>query len=174
MKRWYVVQVYAGYEEASRADILKSIEERGLHDCFGEILIPSAKAQGVFGLVVEERDRQLFPGYMLVEVDASIPEAVRVILNSPRVVRFLGGKSPMPLPAKEVERVLAQIRGEVVVAKEKRTFEVDKEVEIASGPFAGFVGIVESVNDSAEKLVVMVSIFGRMTPVELSFDQVKN
>jgi transcriptional antiterminator NusG len=172
MKRWYVVQVYAGYEEAARTDILKRINEQGLQEKFGEILIPSAKAQGVFGMVVDDKDRQLFPGYMLVEMDAS-PESIRLVTQSPRAVRFLGGKDPVPLMPKEVDRVLAQIRGEVAVSTEKRTFEVDKEVEIASGPFAGFVGIVDSVDDKAERLTVMVSIFGRMTPVELGFDQVK-
>lgn len=172
MKRWYVVQVYAGYEEMARADILKRIEEQGLQDLFGEILVPSAKAQGVFGMVVDERDRQLFPGYMIVQLD-SAPEAFRLVQNSPRVVRFLGGKSPMPLSHKEAEKVLAQIRGEVVVAKEKRSFEADKEVEIIAGPFSGFVGIVDSVNEDAERLTVMVSILGRMTPVELHFDQIK-
>lgn len=172
MKRWYVVQLYAGYEEAVRADILKSIEERSLQELFGEILIPSAKAQGVFGMMVDERDRQLFPGYMLIEMEP-VPEAFRVVSKSPRVVRILGGKDPVPLASQEVTRVLAQIRGEVVIAKEKISFEVDKEVEIASGPFTGFVGIVESVDEDAGKLVVMVSIFGRMTPVELSFDQIK-
>jgi len=172
MKRWYVVQLYAGYEEATRADILKSIEERGLHDYFGEILIPSAKAQGVFGMVVDERDRQLFPGYMLIEMEA-VPESIRIVQNSPRVVRFLGGKEPVPLAHKEVERVLAQIRGELVITQAKRSFEIGKEVEIISGPFAGFVGIVDSVDDEAEKVVVMVSIFGRMTRVERNFDEIK-
>ncbi len=165
--------MYAGYEEATRADVLKSVQERGLQDQFGEVLIPSAKAQGVFGLVVDERDRQLFPGYMIVNMEAT-PEAIRLVQHSSRVVRFLGGKEPMPLPAKEVARVLAQIRGDVVLAKEKKSFEVDKEVEIDSGPFAGFVGIVESINEDAQRLVVMVSILGRMAPVELNFDQIKS
>src|ERR1700730_8518290 len=96
MKRWYVVQVYAGYESGAKSDLMKSIEEQSLQEKFGEVLIPSAKAQGVFGLAVEERDRQLFPGYMLVEMEP-VPEAIRLVQRSPRVVRFLGGKRPMPL-----------------------------------------------------------------------------
>jgi transcriptional antiterminator NusG len=173
MKRWYVVQVYAGYEAAARADLLKSIEEQGLHSLFGEVLVPSAKAQGVFGLSVEERDRQLFPGYMLVEMEP-VPEAIRLVQRLPRVMRFLGGKTPVPLAVHEVDRVLAQIKGEVAVSKGRRSFEVDKEVEIVAGPFSGFVGMVESVNEEAEKLTVMVSILGRMAPVELHFDQIKS
>lgn len=172
MKRWYVVQVYAGYEAAARSDLMRSIEEQALQEQFGEVLVPSAKAQGVFGLAVEDRDRQLFPGYMLVEMEP-VPEAIRLVQRSPRVMRFLGGKNPVPLAVQEVDRILAQIRGEVAVSKGKRIFEVDKEVEIASGPFAGFVGVVESVNEEAEKLTVMVSILGRMAPVELHFDQIK-
>lgn len=173
MKRWYVVQVYAGYEDAARASIMKSVEERGMQEQFGEILVPSAKAQGVFGMVVDEKDRQLFPGYILVSLEPS-PEAFRLVQTASRVVRFLGGREPVALSVREVDRVLAQIRGEVAVAKEQhRVFEVDSEVEIAGGPFAGFSGIVKDVRNDTEKLVVMVSILGRMTPVELNFDQVK-
>ncbi len=173
MKRWYVIQVYAGYEETVKADILKRIEEKNLGHLFGQILIPSAKMKQFFEVSDALQDQQLFPGYMLVEVEPE-PEALRLVSTTPRVLRFLGGKSPMPLTQKEIDRVLAQMKGEVVVPVEKHEFEVSKEVEIAQGPFAGFVGIIDSIDENNEKLTVMVSIFGRMTPVELNFDQVKH
>ena len=172
MKRWYVVQIYAGYEQAVKEDIIKHVVKANVQDLFGEVLVPSAKVQKSFSSAEPQDDQQLFPGYILVELEA-VPEAIRLVLATPRVVRFLGGKEPAPLSKIEVERVLAQIRGDVAVVSEKQTFEVDKEVEIVGGPFAGFVGIIEKVNEDAEKLSVMVSIFGRMTPVELGFDQVK-
>ncbi|TET06528.1 transcription termination/antitermination factor NusG [Candidatus Dependentiae bacterium] len=171
MKRWYVVQVFAGYEDLIKADLRKRIQEEGLEEKFGDILIPSARLKQFFS-TQEEKDEQLFPGYMLIEMD-SIPESIRLVLASPRVIRFLGGKDPFPLSQKEIERVLAQIKGEVVVAPKKTEIAVGSEVTIKDGPFDGFIGIVDRVNEESEKLTVMVSIFGRMTPVELKFHQVK-
>jgi transcription termination/antitermination protein NusG len=172
MKKWFVIQVYAGYENIVKADIQKRIEECGLQDKFGEILIPSAKLKQFFEAADESKNQQLFPGYMLIEMEP-VPEAFRLISQTPRVMRFLGGQPPAPLSQKEIERIQAQMRGEVVVAGEKPAFEVAKEVEIKEGPFAGFNGIIETIDEENEKLTVMVSIFGRMTPVELSFSQVK-
>ena len=173
MKKWYVVQVLAGYEQIIKADILKRIEEKGLQEKFGEILIPSAKTKQYFDASDDIKDQHLFPGYMLVEMEP-IPETIRLVSTTPRVSRFLGGKDPVPLSEKEMSRILAQMRGEVVVSTEKHAFEVGREVEIKEGPFSGFVGIIDNIQEDSEKLTVMVSIFGRMTPVELSFDQVKH
>ncbi|MBA3954009.1 transcription termination/antitermination factor NusG [Candidatus Dependentiae bacterium] len=172
MKRWYVVQLYAGYENIVKADLLKRIEEKALQEFFGEVLIPSAKMKQFFNASDSLQDQQLFPGYMLIQMEAT-PEAIRLVTTTPRISRFLGGRDPVPLSTKEIDRVLAQIRGEMVVSGEKHQFEVGKEVEIKEGPFASFVGIIESIYEESEKLTVMVSIFGRMTPVELTFDQVK-
>jgi transcriptional antiterminator NusG len=171
MKQWYVIQVYAGYEDIVKADIAKRIEEQGLEHLFGEILIPSAKMKQFFDAGDALQDQQLFPGYMLVEVEP-VPEAMRLVEVTPRVIRFLGGKNPAPLSNSEINRILGQMRGEVALAAEKHQFELDKEVEIVAGPFAGFVGIISAIDEENEKLTVMVSIFGRMTPVELGFDQV--
>ena len=170
MKRWYVVQVYAGYEEAVRADLLKQTQKEGLQDYFGEILIPTAQQKQVF--TGEQKDRQLFPGYMLIEMEM-VPEAMRLVTSSLRVIKFLGGTEPVPLAQKEIDRIISQIKGEVAVGVEREEFTVGSEVEIQDGPFAGFVGMIEKVEKENEKLTVMVSIFGRMTPVELGFQQVK-
>ncbi len=172
MKRWYVVQLYAGYEEVVRADILRRVTDARLDHLFGQILIPAAKAQQRSLEPLNEEDQQLFPGYILIELEPT-PESLRLVTHTPRVIRFLGGKDPVPLSPREVDRVLAQIRGDVVVAVQKSSFEMGREIEITEGPFAGFVGIIESIDDAAERLTVMVSIFGRMTPVELGFNQVK-
>ena len=171
MKRWYVAQVYAGYEESVKADLERRIPEEGLQEYFGEILIPSAKMKRFFG-VEESQDEQLFPGYMLIEVEI-IPETMSIVLSSPRLIRFLGGKEPISLSKKEVDRILLQIKGEVVVTPKESGFVVGGEIDICDGAFAGFVGVIDKVDDENERLTVMVSIFGRMTPVELSFNQVK-
>lgn len=173
MKRWYVIQIFAGYEEAIQADIQKRIEEAGMQDYFGQILIPSAKMKQFFDATDAMKDEQLFPGYMLVEMEV-LPETIRLVTTVPRVTRFLGGKNPIALSQKEIDRIIAQMKGEVKLSVERHNFEVNKEVEITSGPFAGFMGVINSIDEENEKLSVMVSIFGRMTPVELGFDQVKH
>ncbi len=173
MKKWYVIQILAGYEKLLKADLQKRIEEKNLQDMFGEVLIPSAKAKQFFNSDDPPEDQQLFPGYMLVEMEPT-PAAVRLVMTTPRVSRFLGGRDPVALSEKEVQRVLAQMRGDVIVSTEKHAFETGREVEIIEGPFAGFMGIIDTIQEDNEKLTVMVSIFGRMTPVELTFDQVKH
>lgn len=171
MKRWYVVQVYAGHEETVKNDLERRIQEDGVQDLFGPVLVPTARMQGIID-VGQEQDEQLFPGYVLVEMELA-PQSMRLVLSSPRAIKFLGGKDPAPLSKKEADRVLSQIRGDVVVASKKSDFVEGREIDIVDGPFAGFVGIIEKIDEEDEKLTVMVSIFGRMTPVELSFNQVK-
>ncbi|MFI5332507.1 MAG: transcription termination/antitermination protein NusG [Candidatus Babeliales bacterium] len=174
MKRWYVLQVYAGYEESVKADLARRAKEEGFQENIGEVLVPSARLKHFFD-AQEAQDEQLFPGYVLIEMEV-VPGVVRMVTSNPRVLRFLGGnKEPIPLTNKEIERILSQMRGEVAVSAEKKSeFTIGTEVEIKEGPFAGFVGIVEKIEDENERLTVMVSIFGRMTPVELSFNQIKH
>lgn len=173
MKRWYVIQVFAGYEEAIKADLHKRIIDAGMQDYFGEILIPSAKMKQFFDAADATKDEQLFPGYMLIEME-SLPETVRLVTQASRVTRFLGGKNPIALSQREIDRIIAQMKGEVKLSVDRHNFEINREIEISSGPFTGFMGVINSIDEENEKLSVMVSIFGRMTPVELGFDQVKH
>lgn len=172
MKRWYVVQVYAGYEHVIKEDLLRRIQNFSMQDNFGEILVPTAKLKHFFE-GVDAESQQLFPGYILIEMDME-QQAARLVLACPRVNKFLGGDSPMPLSQKEIERITSQIHGDLVIKNDSHGFVMDSEVEIQDGPFAGFMGIVKKIDLESEKLVVMVSIFGRMTPVELHFNQVKH
>lgn len=171
MKRWYVVQVYAGFEELIKTDLNRRASGEELQDHFGEILVPSAKMKQLFS-AQDMQDEQLFPGYMLVEMDV-VPEVIRFVLSNPRVLRFLGGKEPIALSKEEVARVLGQVKGDVAITAKKSELVVGGEVTIKDGPFDGFVGVIDKVDEASEKLTVMVSIFGRMTPVELRFDQIK-
>ncbi len=172
MKRWYVVQVYAGYEETVKADIEKRIKERGLDQDCGTIMIPAAKLRQFFE-ETDAHDQQLFPGYILIEMEMK-PETMRAVTTSPRVLRFLGGMEPAPITQKEIDRIVSQMKGEITVGKKDESrVAVGSEIEIKEGPFAGFVGEVDKVDTENEKLTVMVSIFGRRTPVELTFDQIK-
>jgi transcriptional antiterminator NusG len=171
MKRWYVVQVYTGFEDIVKTDIEKRAQEENLQDLLGQVLIPAGEMASFFGENKNKKEK-IFPGYLLVQIDMS-GDMYRMVASTPRVTRFLGGENPVPLSEKEVDRIFAQISGKLAVPHEKTTFVVGSEVQIASGPFSGFAGIIDKVDDEREKITVMVSIFGRHTPVELGFDQVK-
>jgi len=171
MKHYYVVQVYSGYETATKDDIERRIAKSSFQDSFGEILVPSTKFKA--SLTTEEiKNEQLFPGYILVEMILT-PETMKLVTSSIRVLKFVGGLNPKPLKQEEAELVKSQMRGEVSIRHEQTEFNVGGQVQIQDGPFSGFDGIISAVDSEHEKLTVMVSIFGRMTPVELEFGQVK-
>lgn len=171
MKRWYVVQVFSGFEEQVRDDLLRRVKQEELEEYVGQVLVPSAKLKQYFS-ALDVEEQQLFPGYVLMEIEL-VPEVMRLVSATPRLLRFLGGKEPTPLSEKEVGRILAKMKSGVVVTTKEVAFAEGGEVEIVDGPFAGFVGMIEEVDAEAERLKVNVSIFGRMTPVELGFDQVR-
>ncbi len=171
MKRWYVVQIYTGFEDIVKTDLEKRIIEENLQDLFGQVLIPAGEVASFFTETKTKKEK-IFPGYLLIQMEMT-GESFRLVSSTPRVTRFLGGESPMPLSDKEVERIFAQMSGKLAVSAEKTPFVVGNEVHIAQGPFSGFVGIIDKVDEEREKITVMVSIFGRLTPVELGFDQVK-
>ena len=171
MKRWYVVQVYTGFEDIVKADLEKRIQEEEVQELFGEVLVPTGEIVSFFS-AEDSKKEKIFPGYLLVQMELT-GESFRIVMSLARVTRFLGGERPAALSNKEVERIFAQISGELAVSAVKEAFAVGSEVHISKGPFAGFVGIVDNVDEEKDKLTVMVSIFGRLTPVELGFDQVK-
>jgi transcriptional antiterminator NusG len=170
-KRWYVLQVYTGYEDVVRADLSKRVVEEELQDLFGEIVVPSGEVVDRF-VADEPRQEKIFPGYLLVQMDMN-GASHRLVMQTPRVSRFLGGRDPMPLTESEVERIFTQMSGKLSLSSEKESVAIGSEVHITGGPFVGFVGIVDGIDEEHESVTVMVSIFGRMTPVVLNFRQIK-
>ncbi len=167
MKRWYVIQVVTGTEERVKKDLEARIAESGLQDCFGRVVIPQGIGSGSDG-----NKEKIFPGYILVEMDMN-GDTRKMVLDTDRVSKFLGGDNPIPLSEAEVEKIFEQIQGRIKVGGDSEKFLAGGEVHIVAGPFEGFTGIIEEVDEERERLKVMVSIFGRMTAVELGFDQVK-
>lgn len=172
MKRWYVVQVYTGFEDIVKADLEARAKETGLTDLLGQVLIPASEVASMFAADTKSKKEKIFPGYLLIQLDMT-GDMYRLVSSTPRVTRFLGGESPVPLSDKEVERIFAQMAGKLSLSQDRTLFTVGNEVHITTGPFSGFVGIIDKVDEEKERLTIMVSIFGRMTPVELGFDQVK-
>ena len=172
-RRWYIVHTYSGFEERVKETLLQRADALGMGDAFGEVRIPMETVVELRGGKKRETQRKFFPGYILVEMEMS-DAAWHVVRNTPKVTGFVGtGKKPTPLSQEEVDQILNQ----VVLAKEKPKpkyiFERGELVKIIDGPFSNFSGVVEEINLDRNTLKVMVTIFGRHTPVELDFLQVQ-
>lgn len=168
-KNWYVVHTYSGFEEKVKASIEEKIKLKGLEDKITQILIPTEKVIELKGKKKKEMDRKFYPGYILVEMELD-DETWHLIKNTLRVTGFVGGAKPVPLPEEEVQVILQQLeKGPAPVVKSQ--FEKGESVRITDGPFTNFVGYVDEVDMDHGRLRVMVSIFGRQTPVELAFSQ---
>lgn len=174
-KQFYVVHTYSGYENKVRKTIEERIRQEGLQEQFGEILIPTEQVVEVKGGEKRTSKRKFFPGYILIEMEME-PATWHLVKTTPKVTGFVGGKQPEEIPAisrAEVERLSSQISEGTLKPKPKVQFDTGDNVRVTDGPFSGFNGSVEEVNAEKGKLRVLVSIFGRATPVELDFMQVE-
>ncbi|RMF87798.1 MAG: transcription termination/antitermination protein NusG [Nitrospinota bacterium] len=171
-KQWYVIHTYSGYENKVKASIEERLQAKGLQDQVSQILVPTEEVVEVRGGKKRISPRKFFPGYLLIEMEMS-EELWYLIKNTPRVTGFLGGNVPTPLSQEEVEEIMEQMRGDEGKPKPKVHFSAGESVRVIEGPFSNFTGVVEEVNPERGKVKVMVSIFGRATPVELDFLQVE-
>jgi transcriptional antiterminator NusG len=172
-RRWYIVHTYSGFEERVKETLRQRAEAMGMGDAFGEIRIPTETVVEYRNGKKREIQRKFFPGYILVEMAMS-DAAWHVVKNTPKVTGFVGtGKKPTPLSQTEVDQILEQVTTAKEKPKPKYVFERGEPVKIIDGPFNNFTGVVEEINLDRNTLKVMVTIFGRQTPVELDFSQVQ-
>jgi transcriptional antiterminator NusG len=172
-KKWYAIHTYSGHENKVKTNLEKAIHSAGLEGQFGQILVMTEE-------VVEMKDgkrktskRKTFPSYVMVEMDLN-NETRHLVQNVPGVTRFVGsGQREVPLKESEVRRLLGQVETSRSRPAPTVTFRVGDSVRITDGPFSAFTGVVDEVNNERGKVKVMVSIFGRATPVELDFLQVQ-
>lgn len=170
---WYIIHTYSGFENKVKESLLTRGDAFGLGDRIGEILIPTED-------VVEMRNgnkvtskRLLYPGYVLIQLKMD-DELWHVVKNTPRVTSFVGsGQTPTPLSADEVNQILYRQTTSAEKPRPKMKFERNDRVKIVDGPFSNFTGTIEEVNEDRSTLKVMVTIFGRGTPVELEYFQVE-
>ena len=173
-KRWYVVHTYSGYENRVKSDLEHRIESMGMQDRIFDIQIPTERVTEIKeGGKREVKDAKIFPGYVLVRMEKD-DDAINCVRNTNGVTGFLGGSSdPVPLSRDEFNKMMRRSdKGEAP----KRTavnLEIGTPVHVVSGPLADFDGKVFEINADAGKVKVAVPIFGRDTPVELSFDQIE-
>jgi transcriptional antiterminator NusG len=171
-KQWYIVHTYSGFEERVKENLTQRIDALGMREKFGEIKIPTETLVEMKNGKKREVQRKFFPGYILVEMDMA-DDAWHLVKNTPKVTGFVGtGKKPTPLTPEEVDQILTQVVTTKEKPKPKHVYEHGEHVRIIDGPFSNFTGVVEEVNLDRNTLKVMVTIFGRSTPVELEFIQV--
>ncbi len=172
-KKWYVVKAISGKEKKVKEYLESEIDRLNLHDQISQVLIPTEKYYEVKNGKKVSKERNYLPGYVLIEA-ALVGEVAHVIRNVPNVLGFLGTKGdPDPLRPAEVNRILGRM-DELQEMSESNdvSFLVGQSVIVNDGPFKSFSGVVEEVNEEKKKLKVSVKIFGRKTPLELSYFQV--
>jgi transcriptional antiterminator NusG len=173
--KWFVVHTYSNFENQAKKSLEEKIRLEGLQDQFGQILIPMEQVVEMVKGEKKTSKRKFFPGYIFVQMELN-DRTLHVVKNTPKVTGFPGvGPHDMPRPIsdKEVEKLTSQISEGAVKPKPKVQFEEGDTVRVIDGPFANFNGTVEEVNPEKGRVKVLVSIFGRSTPVELDFMQVE-
>jgi transcription termination/antitermination protein NusG len=172
-KKWYVVRTYSGHENKVKAYLENEIAQAGLSERVTSVIVPSEKVFEVKDGKKKSKTRTFFPGYILVEAVLD-KITTHLILNTPSVISFVGPKNaPAPLQAGEVRKLIGKIEERKDVEVVEVPFKPGDAVKVTDGPFNNFNGFVQEVNEEKMKLKVMVSIFGRKTPVELDFNQVE-
>jgi transcriptional antiterminator NusG len=172
-KRWYVVRTYSGHEAKVKTYLESDVVRQALGDRIGSILIPSEKVIEVKDGKKKAKVKNFFPGYILIEAVID-KETSHMISEAPSVLGFVPDKNnPVPLQPDEVRRLIGKMEERVDVEMVEVPFRVGDPVKVVEGPFNNFNGFVQEVNPEKMKVKVMVSIFGRKTPVELDFGQVE-
>jgi len=171
--QWYIVHTYSGFEQKVKTSLEEAVRKLGREDQISEILLPMENVVELAkGGERKTSSRKFYPGYILVRMELT-DETWHLVKNIPKVTGFVGGAvKPTPVPEDEVERVKAQMEEGIKKPKPKFHFEEGDEVKVVEGPFTNFNGTVDEVNEDKGKLRVLISIFGRATPVELEFVQV--
>jgi len=174
--KWYVVRAVSGQENKIKAYIENEISRLGMNSFVEEILVPQEKIVQIRKGKKVTKDKTYFPGYIMIKADIS-GEILHIIRSVTNVLGFLGetkGGEPVPLRTSEVNRMLGKV-DELAISGEQISipFNIGESVKVIDGPFNGFTGSIDNVNEEKRKLEVMVKIFGRKTPLELSYMQVE-
>lgn len=170
--KWYIVHVYSGFEGKVKLAIEERIATSPHKDRFGEVVVPTEQIVELVKGKRKTSSRKFYPGYILIKMDIN-DETWHMVNDTAKVTGFLGGREkPTPLSEEEAERILTRMEAGKLKPKPKYYFETGDEIRVIDGPFTNFNGTVEDVNHEKGKIKVLVSIFGRSTPVELEFVQV--
>ncbi|MBA3018252.1 MAG: transcription termination/antitermination protein NusG [Proteobacteria bacterium] len=170
--KWYIVHVYSGFENKVKLALEERIASSSHSDKFGEVLVPTEQIVELVKGKRKESSRKFYPGYILVRMELN-EETWHIVNDTAKVTGFLGGREkPSSLSDEEAEKILGRMEAGRLKPKPKFFFETGDEIRVIDGPFTNFNGIVDEVNPEKGKIRVLVTIFGRSTPVELEFVQV--
>lgn len=171
-RKWYIVHVYSGFEKKVSQALKERIESSSDPDKFGEVVVPTEEVVELVKGKRKTSSRKFYPGYILVNMELD-DETWHIVNNTAKVTGFLGGREkPSPISDEEAEQILNRMKAGKQKPQPKYFFESGDEIRVIDGPFTNFNGTVEDVNPEKGKIKVLVSIFGRSTPVELEFVQV--
>jgi transcription termination/antitermination protein NusG len=171
--KWYIIHAYSGFERKVREAIETRIQAYGLQDKIGRVMIPLESVTSLVNGKKRTQEKVFLPGYVLVEMDLD-SDLWHVIKNTPRVTGFLGtGDKPVALSEEEVSSILFRSEATKEQPRLQIKFQKNESVRITEGPFANFNGLIDEVNEDRQTVKVMVTIFGRSTPVELEFSKVE-
>ena len=172
-KRWYIVHAYTNFENKVAESIKERAKQAGLEHLFEDVVVPTEEFVEIKRGRKIQSERRFLPGYVLVKMEMT-DAAFVLIKNTPKVTGFLGSENKAtPIPDAEAARILNQVTETTDRPKPVVRFEIGEQVKVADGPFSTFQGHVEEVDEVRSRLKVAVSIFGRLTPVELEFGQVE-
>lgn len=172
-KSWYIIHTYSGFERKVAESLMNRVQAYGLQNQIGQILIPTEDVMEMKGGKKVVSSKLFFPGYILVEMEMN-DETWHLVRNTPKVTGFVSqGQKPTPLTDEEVNQVVHRVSTTTEKPKPRFMYEHGESVKIIDGPFSNFTGTVEEVSIEKNTLKVMVTIFGRATPVELEFIQVE-
>ncbi len=172
-QKWYVVHTYSGFENRAKQNLEERVKNLGKGDYFSNILVPTETVVELVKGKKKTSQRKIFPGYILVQMELN-EETWHIVKDTPKITGFAGDSTkPIPISEKEVEEIMSSMKEGVAKAKSKVSFNVGDSVRVIDGPFVNFIGTIEEVKPEKRKLKVLVSIFGRSTPVELDFIQVE-
>ncbi len=173
--KWYIIHAYSNFERKVAASIREQAERKGLLPLIEEIHVPTEESVEIARGKKKTVERRQFPGYVLMKAQLT-DEIYHLVRDTPKVSGFLGaegGKKPLPVRQSDIDRILGRVAdASVDRTRPKVTFEIGEQVQVNDGPFQGFEGAVEEIDEANGRLKVTVSIFGRGTPVDLEFDQV--
>ena len=172
--KWYIVHAYSNFEKKVAASIREQAERKGLADLVEEIEVPTEEVVEIVRGKKRTLEKRFFPGYVLMKTRLT-DDIYHLVKDTPKVTGFLGaegGKKPLPVPEREINRILGTADEAVDRPRPTITFEIGEEVRVNDGPFQSFEGAVEEVDEESGRLKVTVSIFGRETPVDLEYAQV--
>ncbi|VFP78010.1 Transcription termination/antitermination protein NusG [Buchnera aphidicola (Cinara cuneomaculata)] len=173
-KKWYVLQAFSGFENRVALSIINNEKIKKMKDIFGKVIVPSEEVIEIRKGKRKKSDYKFFPGYILIEMIMN-NDSWHLIKSLPKVLGFIGGTSekPTPISTHEINIILNKLKKIGDKPRPKKMFEPGENIRVNDGPFSDFNGIVETIDYEKNRLKVSVSIFGRSTPVELSFDQVE-